>query len=90
MPPCAPLPTGLAPAWHTRYMSVLRTIFGGLAEGMAPDGTMLRQRVRINVDALLTLLISILAVVLTVGYQVVRHMPESWRTSLRGDSPTED
>lgn len=67
-------------------MNTLRTIVSGLIEGMAPDGTLVKVRLRITLDALLTLLVSIIAIGLTVGYQVLRHLPESWRESLLGDS----
>lgn len=52
-------------------MSALRTILSALAEGMTPDGTMVRMRFRTTLDMLVTLVVAALAVVLAIGYQVV-------------------
>lgn len=41
---------------------------------MTPDGTMVKNRARIRVDMLLTLAITILAIVLAVGYQVLGRL----------------
>jgi hypothetical protein len=51
-------------------MNALRTILSALGESMAPDGTMAKMRVRTTLDMLLTLAVTVLAVALTVGYQV--------------------
>jgi hypothetical protein len=51
-------------------MNALRTILSALGESMAPDGTMAKMRVRTTLDMLLTLAVTLLAVALTVGYQV--------------------
>ena len=66
-------------------MSALRTILGGLAEGMTPDGTMVRNRMRIRLDMLVTVVVGILAIALAVVYQVVRFLPSSWRARLVGE-----
>jgi len=52
-------------------MSALRTILSGLAGAMAPDGTMTRIRLRTTLDMLLTLGVTVFAVVITIGYQVL-------------------
>jgi hypothetical protein len=52
-------------------MSAFRTIFSAVSDSMTPDGTIVRMRVRTTVDMVLTLAITVLAVGLTVGYQVV-------------------
>jgi hypothetical protein len=51
-------------------MNALRTILSALGESIAPDGTMAKMRVRTTLDMLLTLAVTLLAVALTVGYQV--------------------
>jgi hypothetical protein len=52
-------------------MTALRTIVSAVLEAMAPDGTMTRMRFRTSLDMLLTLGITVLAMVLALGYQVV-------------------
>ena len=52
-------------------MTVLRTILSAFTETMAPDGQMMHMRLRTTLDLLVTTAITILAVVLAVGYQVV-------------------
>jgi hypothetical protein len=71
-------------------MRALRTILGGIAEGMTPDGTMVRNRARLTLESLITSAVTILAVGLAVGYQVLRHLPESWRQRLLGDDTTRE
>ncbi len=61
-----------------------------LGELMTPSAALLRVRFRARLDLLLTLLISLIAVALTVGYQVLRHLPQSWRESLLGDMPPQE
>lgn len=51
-------------------MNALRTVLSALGESMAPDGTMTKMRMRTTLDLLLTFAITVLAVALTVGYQV--------------------
>ena len=77
-------------AWHTRSMRALRTILGGIFEAMTPDGTMTRNRLRLSLDHLLTFVVTLLAVVLAVSYQVVRHLPDSWRDRLLGEEAPEE
>ena len=60
-----------AASWHTRGMSALRTVFSALADSMTPDGTMTRMRLRTSIDMLVTLVVTVLAVVLAVGYQLI-------------------
>ena len=69
-------------------MSALRTILSGMAEGMTPDSTLVHARMRVTLDLIVTLLVSILAVGLIVSFQVLRHLPKSWRESLLGDGPS--
>ncbi len=52
-------------------MSVLRSILSAYTEAMTPDGTMVRMRLRSTLDLLLTTGVTILAIGLAVGYQVV-------------------
>lgn len=52
-------------------MSVLRTILSGYTDAMAPDGTMVRLRLRSVLELLLTIGIAVLAIVLAVGYPIV-------------------
>jgi len=52
-------------------MRALRTVFSAVADSMTPDGTMARMRFRTTLDMLVTLVVTVLAVVLAVGYQVV-------------------
>ena len=58
-------------SWHTRCMTVLKAILAALGETMAPDGTMVKIRLRVTLDMLVTLMVTVLAVVLAVGYQVL-------------------
>jgi len=52
-------------------MSALRTVFSALADSMTPDGTMARMRFRTTLDMLVTLVVTVLAIVLAIGYQVI-------------------
>ncbi|MEX1345365.1 MAG: hypothetical protein AB1Z63_11890 [Candidatus Limnocylindrales bacterium] len=52
-------------------MSALRTLLSAFTDAMVPDGTVLRMRFRSTLDTLVTLVVTLLAVVLAVGYQVV-------------------
>jgi transcriptional regulator GlxA family with amidase domain len=52
-------------------MTALRTILSAFADAMAPDGMILRMRFRTTLDMLVTTAITVLAVVLAVGYQVI-------------------
>lgn len=58
-------------AWHTRGMTALRTLLSAFTETMAPDGRLVRLRFRATLDLLLTAGITILAVALAVGFQVL-------------------
>lgn len=58
-------------AWHTRGMTALRSLFSAITDGMTPDGMIIRMRFRTTLDMLLTTAITILAVVLAVGYPVI-------------------
>ena len=51
-------------------MSAIRTILSAFAEAMTPDASLVRMRVRTTLDMSITLVVTVLAVVLTVGYQV--------------------
>ncbi len=57
---------------------------------MAADGALLRVRFRARIDLFLTLVISLMAVGLSVGYQVLRHLPQSWREALLRFPPALD
>ncbi len=61
-------------------------MLAGLADVLTADSAMLRVRVRVSLDQLITLLVSLLALVLAFGYQFLLHLPQSWRASLLGDS----
>lgn len=52
-------------------MTALRTIFSAVFEAMAPDGTMTRMRARTSLDLIVTVVVTLLAMVLAIGYQVV-------------------
>jgi hypothetical protein len=52
-------------------MSALRSFFSAVAESMTPNTTMARMRLRTTLDVLLTLGVTLLAVGLAVGYQVI-------------------
>ena len=54
-------------------MSALRSFFSAVAETMLPDTTITRMRFRTTLDVLVTLVATVLAVGLAVGYQVIRH-----------------
>ena len=51
-------------------MSGLRTFITAIADAMTPDGTVVGMRMRATLDMLVTLVVTVLAVVLTVGFQV--------------------
>jgi len=51
-------------------MSAIGTIISAIANSMTPDGTLARIRFRTTLDMLVTLVVTVLAVALTVGYQV--------------------
>jgi hypothetical protein len=52
-------------------MNALRAILLGVGESMTPDGTMVKNRMRITADMLVTMAVMVLAIVLAVGYQVL-------------------
>ena len=52
-------------------MTALRTILAALSEIFAPDGMILRMRFRTTLDMVVTTAITLLAVLLAVGYQVI-------------------
>ncbi len=52
-------------------MSALRTILSAVADGMLPSGMVARMRFRTSLDMLVTLVVTMLAVGLAVGYQLV-------------------
>lgn len=52
-------------------MAALRTLVSAVAEGMAPDATTTRLRFRATLDIILTAAITVLAVALALGYQVI-------------------
>jgi len=64
-------------------MSALRTILSAIAESMAPDGTMVKMRFRVTLDMLTTLAVTVLAIGLGIGYQVLG------RRGARGSSRTD-
>jgi len=68
-------------------MRALRAILIDLGEAMAPDSTLLRVRFRAQRDQVITLLLATVAFGLALGYQVLRHLPASWRETLLGDQP---
>ena len=72
---------------HSEAMSALRAILLGLGEAMAPDSTLMRVRFRAQRDQVITLLLATIAFGLAFGYQVLRHLPASWRDSLLGEQP---
>ena len=51
-------------------MNVIGTLVSAIADAMTPDGTLTRMRFRTTLDLLITLVVTALAVVLAVGYQV--------------------
>lgn len=52
-------------------MSPFKRVLGGVAQSTAPDGTEFRLRLRVSLDTLLTFAITLLAIALAVGYQVM-------------------
>lgn len=52
-------------------MRALAAILSAFVETMAPDGNLVRLRLRTTLDMVITLVVTLLAVVLTVGYQVI-------------------
>ena len=51
-------------------MNAVRTLFVAIFEAMSPDGSMARMRARTSLDTVTTFVVTLLAVVLAVGYQV--------------------
>ena len=51
-------------------MNAIGSLISAVFESFTPDGTMARMRFRATLDMVLTLGITLLAVALTVGYQV--------------------
>ena len=51
-------------------MRAVITLVSAITDAMAPDGTMARMRARSTLDTLLPFGITVLAVVMAVGYQV--------------------
>ena len=62
-------------------MPALRSIAGILGDAFLPDETVVRHRARITFDRLLTLFVTLLAVGLAVGYQVLSR----WGHLIFGD-----
>ena len=52
-------------------MRALQTILAAVADAMTPDATLVRMRFRATLDMLLTLAVTVLAVALAIGYQVL-------------------
>jgi len=52
-------------------MSALRSILSGVGDALTPDGTLIRVNMRITLDMLVTLAVTVLAIGLTIGYQVL-------------------
>jgi hypothetical protein len=71
-------------------MGALRSIMAGFGDLMTPDSTLLRVRFRARLDLFLTLVISLMAIGLGVGYQVLRHLPQSWREALLRLHPAQE
>ena len=63
--------------WHTRGMETLKDTLVEATEAVVPRPTIIRMRLRISLDMLVTLLLTLLAVGLAVAYQVLRHLPGS-------------
>jgi hypothetical protein len=55
-------------------MSVLRVVLSAIGEIWAPDPTLVKNRVRISVDHLLTVGITLLAIGLAFGYQLLGRL----------------
>jgi hypothetical protein len=70
-------------------MKALRAMLLSAGETLAPDSTLLRIHLRARIDLLLTLLVAMMALGLSLGYQLLRHLPASWRDSLLGDGPSQ-
>ena len=51
-------------------MSAVGTLISAMVDGFIPDGTLARMRLRATLDMLTTLVVTVLAVALTIGYQV--------------------
>jgi hypothetical protein len=62
-------------------MNALGSVIAAVADSFMPDGTTARLRFRATLDMLLTLLITLLAVALTVGYQLFGR----WARRTQGD-----
>jgi hypothetical protein len=54
-------------------MNALGTLVSAIADSFMPDGTTARLRFRASLETILAFLIALLAVALTVGYQVFRR-----------------
>ncbi len=52
-------------------MGALRTVFSAVLEAMTPDASLARMRMRTTLDMVVTLVVTVLAIGLTVGYQVL-------------------
>lgn len=63
-------------------MNAVRGILLGIADTLLPDGTMTKNRARVTLDLVLTIGVTILAIVLTVGYQVLGR----WGSRFFGDA----
>lgn len=55
-------------------MSVLRVALSAIGEIWAPDPVMVKTRARITLDHILTLVITLLAIALAIGYQVLGRL----------------
>jgi len=58
-------------------METLKDTLVDATEAVVPRPTIIRMRLRISRDKLVTLLFTLLAVALAVGYQVLRRLPGS-------------
>lgn len=63
-------------------MSAFRGVLMGIADSLTPDGTMTRNRARVTLDMVLTIVIALMAVALAIGYQVLGR----WGPRFFGDS----
>ncbi len=52
-------------------MNALRAVFSAVADSMTPDGTMARIRFRTTLDMLVTFAVTLLAIALAIGYQII-------------------
>lgn len=50
----------------------------------------LRNRLHAVVDRMVGLIVVLIAVALAAGYQVLRHVPESWREALLADDQPQE